>query len=298
MPDLSIKEMNTFLLLVLCCCAIIGVSSSRILLSAPLGSKSHQNMYIPLIKELAKRNHQVTFITNFESSDLREMSDHVTQIVLPRLVIPNDIEMTNTFETLLAGEWFNWKGFYIMMKVMISMNKQSTELLYDLPEVKKIILEEKFDLVIVSSVSPASYAFAWHYKTPVILISPGPLLTGMSSFLGADENFSYVPFWMSNFSDRMTFYERVMNLLISKIFNYVTLESQLPVYLSIIRERVLPDCPPLDQIERESVGLILTNSHPVFNYPRSLAPQVIEVGGSHCRQPKPLDTVCNFLPCH
>ena len=80
-PDLSIKEMNryTLLLLDLCCCAIIAVSGSMILLSAPLGSKSHQNMYIPLIKELAKRKHQVTFITNFESSDLKEMTEETLE---------------------------------------------------------------------------------------------------------------------------------------------------------------------------------------------------------------------------
>ena len=43
------------------------VECGRVLVAAPLGTKSHQNTYVPLIKELAVRDHHLTLITNYRA---------------------------------------------------------------------------------------------------------------------------------------------------------------------------------------------------------------------------------------
>jgi len=73
------------LLLVVVLCAS-SIECGRILISAPFGSKSHQNTYVPLIKALAARGHHITLITNYGVKDLRPLSN-VTQIEMDELKI-------------------------------------------------------------------------------------------------------------------------------------------------------------------------------------------------------------------
>jgi len=40
---------------------------------------------------------------------------------------------------------------------------------------------ETFDLVMMSAFNTVNLPFGWHFKAPIIQISPGPLLTGMAT---------------------------------------------------------------------------------------------------------------------
>lgn len=53
-------------LLLIVCGVIIETKSSRILGVFPMNSKSHNNMFDPLMKGLAKRGHKVDVISHFE----------------------------------------------------------------------------------------------------------------------------------------------------------------------------------------------------------------------------------------
>lgn len=56
------------------------IQAARILVSQPFGSKSHQNAFVPLIRALSERGHQITYITNYGPYDFNE---NVKQIILP-----------------------------------------------------------------------------------------------------------------------------------------------------------------------------------------------------------------------
>jgi len=274
-------------------CATV-VAGSKILLSAPFGPKSHQNMYIPLIGELAKRGHHVTFITNYESSELKKLSN-VRQIVFPQLAIDMN-KMPNSFNHLLSQDLFKFEAITFLVNIFWTMMKETLEAVYSHQDIKEMMSNEAFDLVMMSSrYSPAGLPFAWHFKAPIIQISPGPLDAGTASLLGDDENYSYVPFLMTSFSDKMSLKERTINFLISKFFEFM-MSLQKSMLLPIAREKFFPNLPPFDEIEKET-ALILINSHPTFSYPRTLAPQFIEVGGPHCRPPNQLDPVRLSLMC-
>ncbi len=69
--------------------------------------------YIPLIGELVKRGHHVTFITNCESSELKKLPN-VRQFFFPHLGIDMN-KMPNSFNHLLSQDLFNFKAVKVLI---------------------------------------------------------------------------------------------------------------------------------------------------------------------------------------
>lgn len=151
--------MNTvklwFLCALLICYSIVLSSGSRILLSAPIGSKSQQNFYIPLINELSHRGHSITFLTNYESKFL---NNTVCQIAFNGLAVDTS-KSPNSFQ-------YNQKDYFWSFivdsicstyKSVVSTVQDAVEIVYNHPEVMTIIANETFDLVIVSQPSAVRY---------------------------------------------------------------------------------------------------------------------------------------------
>lgn len=105
--------------------------------------------------------------------------------------------------------------------------------------------------------------------------------------LGDDENYSYVPFFMSSLTDKMSLMERTENFISSKISSYFFHDFHLNTMESIFRQFVDQNAPSFVEMEK-NISLVFINTHSSFTYPRSLPPQVIEVVGLVCRPAKPL----------
>ena len=259
--------------------------ASRILIAGPSGTKSHQNVYIPIAKELIRRGHQVTVITNYLNDELTKL-ENVEQIWLETLVIdpslfPNPFSKpTSLFEKL--------NMFVKVVDAILNYPTKITETTFSDERVKKLMTNGHFDLVIISEACGLScFPLGWHFKAPTILFSPNVMFPGRAKLLGDDDHHSYVPFLLSSFTDRMTLYQRTVNYLLTKLFYFTSHDLPINTVHSIIKRMVNPDCPKLEELEK-NFSLVLTNSHPVFNFPRVLPPQVVEVGGIHCRPANPL----------
>lgn len=61
---------------------------------------------------------------------------------------------------------------------------------------------------------------------------------------------------------------------------------------AILRRRFGNDMPSVADISKK-ISLMLTNTHYSLNGPRPLSPKVIEVGGVHIKEAKPIDEVSN-----
>ena len=250
--------------------SIVSSSGSRILLSAPIGSKSQQNFYIPLMNELAHRGHSITFLTNYES---KYLNSTVRQIAFNGLAVDTS-KSPNAFHYHPNDHFWSFivDSIFSTYKSVVSTVQVAVETVYNHPEVMTIIANETFDLVIVSTIgSPVSFPLAWHFETPVILLSPGQLFTG--TLVGIEENYSYVPFLLTTYSDRMSLKERVTNWIVSTSYELLLKFQKLSV-LSMVRQyQGFCNCPPIEEIER-TIDLALINSSPLFHYPRSLPPSV------------------------
>lgn len=282
-------------LIIVAVCYVAVVSGARILVSAPYGTKSHQNMYVPLAKSLAERGHHVTVISNYYVDLLRD-SERVRQIVLEELQV-DQLSFPDFFETALSSKKIDLKALSQFLTTILSLPSTITRVFYGHQSIKQLIADDQFDLVVISAVyGSVSFPLAWHFKAPMIIQSPNILFTGMASIMGADEDYSYVPFFMSSFSDQMNLFERTVNTIVSVLCKFFIVDRQNSLVWPVVHENVFPDCPPLDEIA-QNTSLILLNTHPTLNYPRALPPQVVEAGGLHCRPAQPLPAVQKKFKC-
>lgn len=278
------KMTNLFVLLLIATFAIWMTEGSRILISVPFGTKSHKNMYISLVQELVARKHQVTVITNYPTPDFLGL-DNVHEIVLDNLIVDMS-DRPNVFNDLLSPD-NKWGMTGMLIHSLLEMPHRITDVLYSDLRIKKMIANDTFDLVIATQVTLASVPLAWHFKAPLITFSPNMIMPGVATSLGDQEHTSYVPFVFTHYTDKMDLWQRTMNTLITRIYQlYSQFINQFTI-LPIVRKHGLPDCPPLEDIAK-NVTVVFTNTHPSFTYPRSLPPQVVEIGGIHCRPAKPL----------
>lgn len=280
-----LKFLNFVLLSTFVSCLFQHASSSRILVGAPFGTKSHKNVYVPLVKELAKRGHQLTVITNYATQEFSQV-DSIHEIVIEELVIDSS-QFGNMFDMAISP--MKKLGLmFTMMSSMFSFPPMIAEKAYSHPEVKQLIATARFDLVLLAEVSAiVCYPMAWHFKAPVIVLGPNAVLPGMGPIFGDDDHLSYSPFVMTPFTDHMTLGQRTINFVAAKLFYFLNHQWPQHSVRGIAQRLAIPNAPPIDEIER-NISLYLTNTHASYSYPRTLPPQIIEVGGMHCRPARDL----------
>lgn len=280
-------KLASILFLILMAVVTSLIEGSRILVSVPFGTKSHKNMYVPLVRELVNRGHNISVITNYVTADFAEL-DNIREIVLEQLSL-NMSHYPNVFDSLLSSSW-NWGNWGLTSQLLRTQSEyppKVTNLLYSNPKVQHMLANDHFDLVIASQVLLMSSApLAWHFKAPLMVFSPNTLFPGMGTILGDEEHTSYVPFVFSPYTDKMNLGQRILNTLTNEmVLMFQQWYEGSTIF--IVKEKAMPECPPVDDIIR-NLTMVLINSHPSFTYARSLPPQVIEVGGIHCRSAKPL----------
>jgi hypothetical protein len=193
--------------------------------------------------------------------------------------------MLNFFELREKGQYIS--PFAMCMNRFQDLCRRT----YDLPVVQSL-LHEKFDLVLLQPMfNECTLGFVHKLNTSLILISPFAVPAWVSSLLGSPSLPSFVPNMFSGMTDRMSLYERAVNLYTELSYVYNLNFNFKPKMEAIYREKLNDaQIPPSDEILRNA-SLILSNSHFSLNNPRPFLPDVIEVGGMHCRPANPLPKV-------
>lgn len=180
-----------------------------------------------------------------------------------------------------------------MISTILSLPEMVTETIYGHPEVQELIANDQYDLVMATLFLPmTSYPFVWRFQAPLVLSSPHALLPGIAPLLGGEDRPEYL-ILRSASNGGVSFTDRLVNTVLTHLLDYAFNVMPKSPAMAVTR-RYMPDFPSFEQVER-NISLILTNSHPIFNGPRVLPPQVIEVGAMHCRPAEPLPAVRNFL---
>lgn len=103
---------------------------------------------------------------------------------------------------------------------------------------------------------------------------------------------SYIAHEFSDMFGELNFFERAKNAVLTLLDilgkKYYVMRPQNELAKKVFG--YLGDLPDLNDLERE-VDLILINSHYSMSLSRPLLPNMIEIGGSHLEQPKPLNSV-------
>ena len=282
-----ISNTKLFLVLLSVICLRLApiAEGSRILISSPYGTKSYHNMYVPLATELTRRGHHVTIITNYGSSELEKV-DNVRQIVMDKLVIDMS-PYPNAFEAMLSLKLM-LRSARLGLKSMFDQSLIVTKTLYEDERIKDLMANDHFDLVMVGiTFNSGSYPLAWHFKAPLVMLTPNAVFPGVMEALGDDDQTSFLPFFLSSFSNKMNLLQRTINTIATRMYGYYIHQYHQTAIQSILRQGPVPDCPHPRELEK-NISLVLTNTHPAINYARTMPPIIVEVGAMHCRPAKPL----------
>lgn len=254
-------------------------SSSKILFLLPIASKSHVHVFEPLIRALGARGHE---IINFTPQELKNVPKNVKQInVLPVSQIFKD--MQNPFDMRKAGK-------------LAAMTNMSTEYLdnackivLDSAPLKEMMAKEQFDLVIVDILlNYCMLGILPHFKAPYIFLSTMVAPSHVMDPTGNRLPPSFIPSPFFEYSDRMTFSERVINWMFC-LFMDVAAQWYLKGVEDIYKEKLGIDVGVVEITK--NVSMILSNTHFTMTYPRPYLPDVVDVGGMHTVPAGPLPKV-------
>ncbi|KAK9874769.1 hypothetical protein WA026_005576 [Henosepilachna vigintioctopunctata] len=261
----------TALVLMFSLCLFTPSYSARILASVPSASYSHQVVFRPIWRELAKRGHEIVLIT----TDPMEDVENIRQIDMSFSygIMKNrnyDLLVTKAKESPIA---FFEQFLQIFIEISFEQLKH--------PEVQNLIhnKSEKFDLLMIESVLPIHLGFVEIFHAPVIGLSSFDVSNKFHEIMGNEAHpilfpdTTVVPYFHP-----LTLKQRAIILLhelIAATYGKYTIEAELA---SQLRAIFGAECRPLMGLFEE-IDMLFMNSNPILHSVRALAPNTIQFGG-------------------
>nr|XP_017087342.2 UDP-glycosyltransferase UGT5-like [Drosophila bipectinata] len=272
---------------------------SRILAAFFFPARSHFMMTHSIIRELVKRGHEVTFITPVSLAH-ENLGQNYTEVLFDQYAIwPVVKELTNTNSVLEMTD-VNRLTF---LRMVYLIGTQSTDFAFEQPAIQAFINAKdkvgKYDLLLAEQFRNEGALIMGHlYKIPIITVSTFGHAHYLSGLFGSISPWSYVPHLNVPYTDRMTLWERIENVVMCATEEMVRKYSHYPQQDAILKKhfsKLLDRVPSIRELER-NVSAILMNGFMPLTSPRPLAYNMILVGGIHIQKPKALpDSLKNFL---
>ncbi|XP_012371473.1 UDP-glucuronosyltransferase 1-2-like [Octodon degus] len=141
-----------------------------------------------------------------------------------------------------------------------------------------------FDVVLTDPVFPCGAVLALYLNIPAVFFLRG--LAGGLDFEGTQcpQPLSYVPQWLTTYSDHMTFLQRVNNMVYPLGFNLLC-HFGFSSYASMASELLQREVSVVDVLSHASVWLMRWDF--VLEYPRPIMPNMVFIGGINCMSRKP-----------
>lgn len=261
----------------------VNSNADRILVLAPVCSKSHKISFMPIAEALAEKGHQVTVVTPFPP-----LSDHTVKNL-------TEITVGNIFNDV-SVDWFEiqrastLKFLIGTMMQFRQIMKEGYDNLMKNEEFKKIIESRAADLIIVDAIlNDFVLPIVDHFKVPFIFFCPSSGVHWVINAANAPQEYATVPTGLGDNHNEMTFMERLVNFLSGEVF-LVLQKHFIFKMLDDYAKKDFPGSRPIAEIERDS-QLCFINAHPATAWTRSLPPNVVPISALHTRPAKPLPQV-------
>ncbi|KAK2582185.1 hypothetical protein KPH14_004541 [Odynerus spinipes] len=265
---------NLSLVIIVVLSIVFGTTeAARILAIFPFQARSHYIVYEPLLKKLVERGHEVVSISHFPQKQ--------------KILNFTDVDISPTLPTLISNmpvsTFLNSTTQKNIKYLLHFAGVEICEPVLSYPEVKKILdSKDTFDALFVEIfVTDCFLGIAHRLKINNVIGAITSVISPWANQIQRNlEIPSYIPNWFSPYSDRMSFLERLDNLiylLVTKIFYRVF--SEWPSY-EIAKKHFGDDLPSFDEL-RSKMSLILANGHLSFSTPRPVVPGLKEIGGIH-----------------
>lgn len=198
----------------------------------------------------------------------------------------SDIE--NVFDDRKNG---NWASLWLMLPVF---GIQMCEKIYEDEEYLRWVRTAKVDLLILDALAnDCGYGMAQYWDAKVILFNTGSTFGYFTEDYGLPDESSWLPNTETSFPVELSFKHRLMNALIPVAWTYYRKWKFFPALEEVTQEN-LGITSNFDELERNT-SLVFINTHFAEDFPRSLPPNVIPIGGiAFTGKTKPLPQVKFF----
>uniref|UniRef100_A0A3B3Q802 UDP glucuronosyltransferase 5 family, polypeptide D1 n=1 Tax=Paramormyrops kingsleyae TaxID=1676925 RepID=A0A3B3Q802_9TELE len=175
------------------------------------------------------------------------------------------------------------RDFSSMMSEVHHFSSEIVSNILENTEQVKRLQEAHYDLVLTDPVIPGGVVLAHYLKLPLVLnVRWIPSGEGHSAL--APTPLSYIPSPGSGFSDRMSFTERVINILYYGIILFQQRFMIGPHYQALCDRYFESSCDIETLIQSADIWLMRADF--VFEFPRPTMPNVVYMGGFQCKPPK------------
>ncbi|XP_002717170.1 UDP-glucuronosyltransferase 2A3 isoform X2 [Oryctolagus cuniculus] len=285
------KWVSTVLLLQLCC-AGCGLCGNILVWPCDM---SHWLNLKTILEKLTERGHYVTVLISSHTFlvDYSESSALNFEVVS----VPNnqDSALNELYDFLeLAANVLPtlplWQSAIKLQEFLANMTENMKlfceNVVYNQTLMKKL-QETKYDVMVIDPVIPCGELVAELLAIPFVntlRFSMGDIVEKYCGQLPVP--LSYVPVSMGALTDRMTFMERLKNVILSIFFNFWLHQYDFQVWDQLYSKVLGRPTTLCETMGKAEIWLIRTYWD--FEFPRPYLPNFEFVGGLHCKPAKPL----------
>uniref|UniRef100_A0A3B3DMM2 UDP-glucuronosyltransferase n=1 Tax=Oryzias melastigma TaxID=30732 RepID=A0A3B3DMM2_ORYME len=258
----------------------------------PVDGSHWVNMKV-IIEELHSRNHQVTVIRHKDSWYIKENSPFYTSITVNLNDDMKDVIVSFISKTIEIKRGRNpaWLRFLQEMEhfpqflQFHGIQCKILERIFENQELMQRIKETRYDLVLSDPVVVGGAILSHYLKLPLVLNARWTT-NGEGHSLIAPSPLSYVPATGTEFSDKMSFIQRVLNVFIFYVSQHSMHKMVTPYYQDFIEKNFGSDVKLHSLFQAADLWLMRVDF--VFEFPRPTMPNVVYMGGFQCKPAKPL----------
>ncbi|XP_051235700.1 UDP-glucuronosyltransferase 2C1-like [Dicentrarchus labrax] len=263
------------------------------ILIVPLEGSHWVNMDI-MIKALHSQGHSVDVVRTNQSWYIQDGFPHYKTITVPVseafnhdfinpiLIKIFDIERGES--SFLSFASLQLEMFSAMFNMHRIMCKMATKMFTD-KDLMNSLKESKYDLVLTDPAWGAGIMLAHALKVPLVY-NVRWTTSGEGHLALAPSPLSYIPMTGSGLTDKMTFIQRVKNLIFYAIWQFQDGFLISPQYQAVCDKFFGPEVRYRNLLQGADLWLMRADF--VFEFPRPTMPNVVYIGGFQCKPAKPL----------
>ncbi|XP_056610191.1 UDP-glucuronosyltransferase 1A5-like isoform X3 [Triplophysa dalaica] len=276
------------LVLLLCLFCLGSVQAGKLLVVPADGS--HWTGMKPLVEELGRRGNQVVVVIP-EASLSMGPSDHTTTLTYPvpftKATLEGNVDrgVSKLLNADVSTDFARFVGFINTMDMLKTLASRNLESALFNKDLMKKLKDYNFDAILTDPFEPIGVILGEHLSIPAIYLQLSHPCGADTLAIKCPHPSSYVPQPLTHFTDRMSFWQRSVNLLRSLVQPMGC--AHMFTNADEIASRVLQKKTSMVEIMSRA-ALWLMRFDFAFELPRPLMPNMVLVGGLDSKKTKPL----------
>uniref|UniRef100_H2MD37 Uncharacterized protein n=1 Tax=Oryzias latipes TaxID=8090 RepID=H2MD37_ORYLA len=271
-------------------CCVSVVHSGKVLVF-PVDGSHWVNMRV-IIEELHSRGHQVTVIRHTDSWYIKETSPFYTSITVnlkndSKNIVASFVSKNIEIKRRRNPAWLRFLQEIEHFPQFLEFHKitcTTLERIFENQELMQLLKNTNYDLILTDPATPGGAILAHYLKLPLVF-NVRWTTHGEGHFIIAPSPLSYIPVGIE-FSDKMSFFHRVINVLFFYFGQHSFEKMITPHYQDFMKKYFGPDVDFYSMFQAADLWLMRVDF--VFEFPRPTMPNVVYMGGFQCKPAKPL----------